>query len=152
MGRLVVALTIATMLAACGAITGTPPPRFEAIKGLMEPGGVSMEFIDPSRLGGLPISRAAAEAAAREQHAARGPGEREPIVDHLETWAASVTVAGRPGIPGGTHTAWLVALVEPGGIGAEMVIVDATSGAVVATDSSPLGTEFVPGDWQTAEP
>ena len=150
--KVVIALALATMLAGCGVVTGTLPPRFEAIKTLMAPGGVGMEFIDPSQLAGLPISRAAAEAAARTQHAVRGPGEREPVVDHLETWAASVTLTPRPGIPGGTHTAWLVALVEPDGIAAELVIVDANSGAVVATDSSPLGTEFLPGDWQTAGP
>jgi hypothetical protein len=150
--RLVIALAVSTVFAGCGVVTGTPPPRFEAIRNLMEPGGVGMEFIDPSQMGGLPISRGAAEAAARTQHAVRGPGEREPVADHLETWAASVTVTPRPGIPGGTHTAWLVALVEPGGIAAELVIVDAASGAVLATDSSPLGTEFLPGDWQTSGP
>lgn len=150
-----VAIAVAVLLlAGCGFATSTSPPRLEAIKGLLEPGGVSMELVDPSRLAGLPVSRDAAEVIARKEHTIRGPGEPEPPIGHIETWAATVTVQPRPlqQIAGGTHTAWLVALVLPDNIGSELVIVDATTGAVVRTDSSPAGMESLPGDWETTGP
>ena len=113
---------------------------------LLEPGGVSIELLDPSRLDGSPVSREAAERIAREAHAVRGPGETEPVIDHVETYAANVTVQARPRrqVPGGTHTAWLVALVESDANAAELVIVDSITGRVVPYDSSPVGVELLP--------
>lgn len=144
--RIVAALVAAWMVAGCGLSTETPPPRFDGIAKLLEPGGVSMELLDPSRLDGSPVSREAAERIAREAHAVRGPGELEPVIDHVETYAAKVTVQARPRlqVPGGTHTAWLVALVEPDVNAAELVIVGSTSGSVVPYDSSPVGVELLP--------
>jgi hypothetical protein len=138
---------VAVFVTSCALVPSTPPPRFTAVSELLAVGGVQVELVDPARLAGFPVSQDAAVATARAAHQERGPGEPEPEIGAVEVYAANVSVVARPkrGIAGGSHVAWLVALVNADDpAGAEVVIVDAINGAVVPYDSSPLGIDALP--------
>ncbi len=132
---------VAVLVTSCAPVPLAPSPRFTAVAELLAVGGVHIELVDPARIAGAPVSQDEAVATARTAHQARGLGEPKPEIGAVEVYAANVTVVARPrrGIPGGSHLAWLVALVNADDpAGAEVVIVDAVNGAVVPYDSSPL--------------
>jgi hypothetical protein len=139
---------VATLVAACGVVQPeTPPPRLVSIATLLEPGGVTITMMDPARLVGLPVTREQAAATARAVHARRGHGEVELPVGSIEVYPATVTIVPRPrrGITGGSHVAWLVALVNADDQNvAELVIVDAATGAVVPYEAAPLAVDALP--------
>jgi hypothetical protein len=141
--RPVVVVTFTLALLACAA-PATPPPSIVAIAELLKPAGVSMELMKPARLSGRECSQDEAVATARAAHAGRPPGEPEPMIGHVELYAAAVSVVARPvrGVPGGSHVAWLVALADSQAT--ELVIVDADTCAVVAYDASPSARDFLP--------
>ena len=140
--RRFVLMTLTLAVVACAA-PATPPPSIVAIAELLKPAGVSMQLMDPVRLAGRQVSQDDAVAAARAAHADRPRGEPEPVIDHVEVYAAAVSILPRPlrGVPGGKHVAWLVALVDSQAT--ELVIVDSDTGAVIEYDASPSASDFV---------
>lgn len=142
--RVVVLGALTLALVACAA-PATPPPNILAIAELLKPAGVSIELMDPVRLAGRQVSQDDAVDAALAAHADRPPGEPEPAIDHVEVFAAAVSILPRPvrGVPGGNHVAWLVALVDRSQA-TELVIVDSDSGAVIVYDASPSALDLLP--------